>query len=105
MISEPVHRDYGSLKNECVRYFEEIFSIMDDNYHFSANRVDFNRFIVSFNEKIFPSLVAEQKSADYVRWRSAAYLVDFLKQPDDIFSRFCRLNQRKILLKRFMDKR
>ncbi|MBF0593827.1 MAG: hypothetical protein HQL22_02535 [Candidatus Omnitrophica bacterium] len=61
---------------------------MDENYYFDLHRSDFERFIKSFDAKIFPGLLLEGKSRDYVRWRSAAYLVDFLKQPDDLFSKF-----------------
>jgi carboxyl-terminal processing protease len=61
---------------------------MNEHYYFDLRRSDYERFLKAFEEKIYPSLILEQKSNDYVRWRSAAYLVDFLKQPDDIFSRY-----------------
>ena len=81
----PVHR---TIREECLAYFEELYRKMDENYFFEVRRSDYDRFIKAFDEKIFPSLLLEGKSNDYVRWRSTAYLVDFLKQPDDVFSRF-----------------
>lgn len=77
-----------SMRAECLAYFEEVYRKMDDNYYFEVSRDDYDRFLKVFNERIFPGLMIEGKSKDYVRWRSAAYLVDFLKQPDDLFSRF-----------------
>ncbi|MBF0619918.1 MAG: hypothetical protein HQL19_07110 [Candidatus Omnitrophica bacterium] len=73
---------------EYLKYFEEVYAQMDSHYYTDVKRSDYDRFIKAFDEKIYPSLLLEGKSNDYVRWRSAAYLVDFLKQPDDIFSRF-----------------
>lgn len=77
-----------SVREQCLDYFEEVYRKMDENYYFDVRRSDFDRFIKAFDGKIYPSILLEKKSNDYVRWRSAAYLVDFLKQPDDIFSRF-----------------
>ncbi|NLE65756.1 MAG: hypothetical protein GX606_07585 [Elusimicrobia bacterium] len=61
---------------------------MTENYYFDIRPGDYDRFLETFDEKILPNLRSEGKSDDYVRWRSSAYLVDFLKQPDDRFSRF-----------------
>lgn len=81
LSSQPSHADY-------LKYFEEVYRVMDEHYFFELRPSDFDRFLEAFDKKIYPSLILEKKSNDYVRWRSAAYLVDFLKQPDDIFSRF-----------------
>jgi C-terminal peptidase prc len=77
-----------SSHDEYLAYFEEVYKVMDANYYFDIHRADFDRFLKVFEEKIYKNLLLEGKSNDYVRWRSTAYLVDFLKQPDDIFSRF-----------------
>ncbi len=71
-----------------VAYFREVFQLMSEHYYFDIEQRDFERFLQAFEQKIYPNLLLEQKSVDYVRWRSSAYLVDFLKQPDDFFSRF-----------------
>ena len=84
----PVFVSKESLRDGYVAYFEELYNKMDANYYFDLQRSDFVRFMKAFDTKIYPSLLLEKKSSDYVRWRSAAYLVDFLKQPDDQFSRF-----------------
>jgi C-terminal peptidase prc len=76
------------LRDTCLAYFEEIYAKMQEHYYFDLNRADFDRFMQAFDSRIYPSILLERKSNDYVRWRSAAYLVDFLKQPDDLFTRF-----------------
>lgn len=71
-----------------LSYFNEVYQLMQENYYFEVERRDFDRFLKAYQEKIYPNLLLEKKSEDYMRWRSAAYLVDFLKQPDDRFSIF-----------------
>ncbi len=69
-------------------YFEQVYQVMSDNYYIDLDRADYDRFIETFNSKIYQQLQSEGKSSDYVRWRSAAFLIDFLKEDDDIFSAF-----------------
>ncbi len=78
----------ASPRDQYLAYFEEVYKLMKDNYYFDVRRSDLDRFIGIFDEKIYPNILREGKSTDYVRWRSAAYLVDALKQPDDLFTRF-----------------
>jgi carboxyl-terminal processing protease len=78
----------SSGKQQYLTYFEEVYKMMQDHYYFEVRRQDFDRFLEVFDKKIYPSILLEGKSNDYVRWRSAAYLVDALKQPDDQFSRY-----------------
>lgn len=87
-VPEKMSATVRPVRDECLAYFQEIYQKMDENYFFDVRRSDYDRFIRTFDEKILPSLLLEGKSRDYVRWRSTAYLVDFLKQPDDVFSRF-----------------
>ena len=77
-----------SAHSQYLSYFEEVYKVMQDNYYFEVRRSDFERFLQVFDEKIYPSILLEHKSNDYVRWRSTAYLVEMLKQPDDLFSRY-----------------
>lgn len=91
--STPIHNTAEPQKPKSAHdaylaYFEEVYKTMDTNYYFDVRRSDFDRFLKVFEDKIYKNLLLEGKSSDYVRWRSAAYLVDYLKQPDDIFSRF-----------------
>ncbi len=79
--AEPPHQQY-------LPFFEEIYSLMEAQYFFELNRSDFDRFLEVFDAQIYPGILRQRKSQDYIRWRSAAYLVDMLKQPDDKFSRF-----------------
>ncbi|MBF0330553.1 MAG: hypothetical protein HQL17_01345 [Candidatus Omnitrophica bacterium] len=77
-----------SARDQYLTYFEEVYNLMKEHYFYEIRRDDFDRFLTVFDKKIYPSIMLEGKSNDYVRWRSAAYLVDALKQPDDIFSRY-----------------
>ena len=69
-----------------IEYFKKVFKVMSENYYESVKQQDFDRFIDAFNTKIYSQLKNEKRSNDYVRWRSAAFLVDFLKSKEDIFS-------------------
>jgi carboxyl-terminal processing protease len=69
-----------------VAFFEKVYKTMDENYYEAVRREDFDRFIQTFNTKIYAQLKGEHKSDDFIRWRSAAYLVDYLKTKEDIFS-------------------
>ena len=69
-------------------FFEEVYALMQEHYFFDVQRSDFDRFLELFDAKIYPDILRQRKSADFIRWRTAAYLVDTLKQPDDLFSRF-----------------
>ncbi|MEI8011223.1 MAG: S41 family peptidase [Candidatus Omnitrophota bacterium] len=80
-VPVPAHQAY-------LPFFEEIYTLMQEHYFFEVSRTDFNHFLDVFDAQIYPDIVRQRKSADYIRWRSAAYLVDMLKQPDDLFSRF-----------------
>lgn len=71
---------------EYTAYFEQVFKTMKENYYETVQQEDFDRFMNAFNSKIYAQLKNEKKSNDYVRWRSAAYLVDFLKSEEDVFS-------------------
>ncbi|MCK5215875.1 MAG: PDZ domain-containing protein [Candidatus Omnitrophica bacterium] len=76
--------DYQSY----LDFFEEVYKYMDDNYYHEVTRDDYQRFIHVFNTKIYPQLQNSGKTINYIKWRSTAYLVDFLKSQDDIFSAF-----------------
>jgi C-terminal peptidase prc len=71
-----------------VDFFKEVFDTMQANYYEPVTQEDFERFLNNFDTKIFPKLKEENKSNDYIRWRSAAFLIDFLKTDEDIFSAF-----------------
>jgi|CXWL01.1.fsa_nt_gi carboxyl-terminal processing protease len=71
---------------EYMAYFQKVFKTMRENYYETVRQEDFDRFVNAFNTKIYAQLKNEKKSSDYVRWRSAAFLVDFLKTKEDVFS-------------------
>jgi len=73
---------------EDVQFFVEVFQTMQKNYYQSLNSDDLKKFIYIFGTRLFPRLKAAQKSQKYIKWRSAAYLVDALKEEEDVFSKF-----------------
>lgn len=78
----------GLDRQEYVAYFQKVFDLMRENYYDAVRQEDFDRFIETFDHKIYSQLKSEKKSNDYVRWRSAAFLVDFLRSKEDVFSAF-----------------
>jgi len=73
---------------EYIDFFEKVYKTVENDYYFPVKREAFDRFLVQFNTKIYGQLKGEDKTSDYIRWRSAALLVDALKDPEDSFSAF-----------------
>ncbi len=71
-----------------VNFLVEVFKTMQQNYYQPVSSDDFKKFIVTFNMALFPEMKASQKSSLYIKWRSAAHLVEALRANDDIFSMF-----------------
>lgn len=87
-MPDPAQLADQKLYQEYMDFFTEVYKTVQENYFFDVDQVNFRKFIHVFNTKIYPQLLGEKKSRDYIRWRSSAYLIDFLKSPDDIFSAF-----------------
>ena len=81
-----VTKDDKSAYQEYIAFFEEVYSTMQENYYQEVRRSDFDRFIKQFDTKIYNNLKDSGKSDDYIRWRSAAFLVEYLRTDEDIFS-------------------
>ncbi|MCA9409064.1 MAG: PDZ domain-containing protein [Candidatus Omnitrophica bacterium] len=81
LADDPAYQQY-------IDFFEEVFQTMEDNYYQPPNRQVYDRFIEQFNTKIYSQLKASNKSEDFVRWRSAALMIEALKTDEDIFSAF-----------------
>lgn len=73
---------------EYTDFFEKVYQTFEANYYLEPNREVYNHFLEKFNTKIYAQLKSEGKSDDYVRWRSAWYLVDALKSKEDRFTQF-----------------
>ena len=73
---------------EYMNFFEKVYEAMDKNYYRPVTKDAYGRFLKTFNEKIYDQLKGQKKSVNFIRWRSAAYLVDYLKDPQDSFSAF-----------------
>ena len=66
--------------------FEEIFKVMMDNYYYTVDRANFDRFVEKFNNEIYGKIEDKRTVNKFVQMRSGAFLVDFLKTPEDRFS-------------------
>lgn len=71
-----------------VDFFKEVFQVVQENYYKPVPPEALDRFIEKFRTKIYSQLKDTGKTADYVRWRSAALLIDSIKDPEDVFSAF-----------------
>ncbi len=69
-------------------FFEKVYKTFEDNYYLAPDRKVYDHFLKKFNSNIYAQLKSEGKSNDYVRWRSAWYLVDALRSKDDKFTQF-----------------
>lgn len=79
---------YAEDYKEYVHFFEKVYKTFDDYYYQPPDRKVYEDFLEKFRTKIYDQLKNEKKSDDYVRWRSAWYLVDALKTKEDKFSQF-----------------
>ena len=73
---------------EYLQFFEKVFSTMTENYYFPVTRENYDRFLKNFDAKIYPQLQTENKSNNFVKWRSAAYMVEALRDKEDVFTAF-----------------
>ena len=73
---------------EYVKFLEEVYVTMAQNYYYPLTSKDFKKFLLVFQNKLYPELMMEHKTHNYIKWRSAAYMVEALKPAEDIFSAF-----------------
>lgn len=71
-----------------TQFFEKVYQTFQDNYYLVPDRKIYEGFLRKFKTRIYAQLRGEGKSNDYVRWRSAWFLVDALRSKDDRFSQF-----------------
>ena len=79
--SDQIHQEY-------IDFFEEVYKTMQENYYYPVTRENFDRFMQKFDTEIYPEIKEKQAKSNFINWRSAAYLVDYLKDPQDTFSAF-----------------
>lgn len=72
---------------QAMEFFVEVFEVMQDQYYQAIDPVILKKFIYLFNTRLYPQLKLANNSHNYIKWRSAAYLVDNLKAEEDIFSK------------------
>ncbi|HPB67653.1 MAG TPA: S41 family peptidase [Candidatus Omnitrophota bacterium] len=78
----------GKDYQDYLSFFEDVYRTMEENYYFPVRRENYEHFLKMFDAKIYPQLKRSRKSDNYIKWRSSAYLVDYLKDGEDIFSAF-----------------
>jgi len=83
-VTDNPDKDYQQYAD----YFEKVYKTFEDNYYLAPDRKIYDRFLQKFKNNIYAQLKSEGKSNDYVRWRSAWYLVDALRSKDDRFTQF-----------------
>lgn len=99
--SAPDQNDY----QEYLKFFEKVYTTMETNYYQPIHRGAYDEFIKKFDSKIYAELKGDDKTINFIKWRSAAFLVDFLKDPEDTFSalippKFAEAYENKVLGKR-----
>jgi len=77
-----------STYEQYLSFFEEVYQTMEKNYYFTVKREDFDRFVEKFDRDIYGRLANKKEKVNYILWRSAAFLIDYLKDPEDKFSAF-----------------
>lgn len=87
-LSAPASSTGTSDFDEYVAFFKKVYETMDKNYYYPVTQEMFDRFVLNFKNKIYNQLKSSGKSIDFIRWRSAAFMVEAMKDPEDIFSAF-----------------
>lgn len=83
---DPAAVEHDPSYQQAVDYFVEVFKTMQEHYYQPVDPEEFKKFIYLFYTQNFSQLKREGKSDLYIKWRSAAYLVEALRARDDIFS-------------------
>jgi len=86
----PVHKEYLQNKDyqEYLQFFKDVYKTMMENYYHPLDETNLEKFLYLFNVQLYPQYKSQGSSANYIKWRSAAYLVEALRAKDDIFSAF-----------------
>ncbi len=67
-------------------FFDKIYKTMDEKYYRPVSREIFDKFLHRFDAQLYAQLHKNGQGVKFVKWRSAAYLVDDLKDSGDVFS-------------------
>ena len=67
-------------------FFDKIYKTMEEKYYRPVSREIFEKFLLRFDTQLYAELKKSSQGVRFVKWRSAAYLVDDLKDPGDVFS-------------------
>ncbi|MBF0571345.1 MAG: PDZ domain-containing protein [Candidatus Omnitrophica bacterium] len=86
--ADPVIINTDKSYQQYTDFFEKVYKTFETNYYLAPDRKIYDHFLKKFNSNIYAQLKSEGKSDDYVRWRSAWYLVDALRSKDDKFTQF-----------------
>jgi len=86
--ADPMTSNPDTNYKQYTDFFEKVYKTFEDNYYLAPDRKVYDHFLQKFNSNIYAQLKSEGRSNDYVRWRSAWYLVDALRSKDDRFTQF-----------------
>lgn len=67
-------------------FFDKIYKTMEQKYYRPVSQELFDQFLRRFDQELYAELEKMAQGSNFIKWRSAAYLVDDLKDPEDIFS-------------------
>lgn len=89
-LSSPTVNDFSGDPEyqEDLDFFVEVYKTAQEHYYKPVDPERLRKFIYVFNTQLYPKMKLTHKSNQYIKWRNAAYLVDGLKQEEDIFSSF-----------------
>ncbi|MDP8265970.1 MAG: S41 family peptidase [Candidatus Aceula meridiana] len=86
IAQDPPPTAEAQVHQQYLDFFEEIYRVMGENYYYTLRRQDFNNFIRKFDTEIYPKVNNRKQIDEFVRMRSGAYLVEFLRKKEDRFS-------------------
>ena len=69
-------------------FLERVYQTMEANYYQPLDPRAFEKFLLDFQQNIYPRMKREGRSRQYIRWRAASYMIQALKTDEDIFSEF-----------------
>jgi C-terminal peptidase prc len=86
----PMHPEY--MQNPDYQaylvFFKEVYKTVVENYFNPIDEQNLYKFLYVFNTRLYPEFKMSGATEKFIKWRSAAYLVEALRASDDIFSAF-----------------
>lgn len=89
-VPKAFHPEYAANQDYhgYLEFFKEVYKTMTENYYHPIEQENLNKFLYVFNAQFYPQFKLSGASENFIKWRSAALLVEALRAPGDIFSAF-----------------